>query len=123
MQETLLLFATDGAADHMSIIIVADDSIFVLTVHCTKTRILDVTKTCAAISHRICAALLGMHTFTGCDTVSALSGQGKLKALKLFIDNTTFQSSDSVFLIIYFKCTRHSLMHSFIDCGCVIWGN
>ena len=39
-----------------------------------RTRILDVKKMCVAVEQGTCAALLGMHVFTGCDTVSAFSG-------------------------------------------------
>ena len=31
----------------------------------------------------ICQALIGVHAFTGCDSVSAFGGQGKIKALNL----------------------------------------
>ena len=32
-------------------------------------------------------SLIGMHLFTGCDTVNSFSGHGKLSALKLLIEN------------------------------------
>ena len=37
-----------------------------------------------------CKALLGLHGFTGCDTVSAFSGKGKVKPLKLMLKNQEF---------------------------------
>ena len=39
---------------------------------------------------KIMHALLGLHGFTGCDTVSSFSGKGKIKALKLFSSQTDY---------------------------------
>ena len=41
------------------------------------------TKLAAAIGEDVCKALIGLHAFTGCDTVSAFAGKGKAKAFKL----------------------------------------
>jgi len=35
------------------------------------------------LGNDVCQALLGMHAFTGCDSVSCFAGKGKLSALKL----------------------------------------
>ena len=35
--------------------------------------------------HDYCNAILGVYCFTGCDTISAMVGKGKLKALKFFL--------------------------------------
>ena len=48
-----------------------------------KVRYLDNTKLRQALGYRVCTALIGMHAYTGCDTVSAFAGRGKLGALKL----------------------------------------
>ena len=37
----------------------------------------------AAIGEDVCKALIGLHAFTGCDTVSAFAGKGKAKAFQL----------------------------------------
>ena len=60
---------------------------------CTRARTstLGVKNMCAAVGQETCAALFGIHGFIGCDTVGAFSGQGKLKALKLLVRNTTCQ--------------------------------
>ncbi len=42
---------------------------------------------------RVCRALIGMHAFTGCDTVSAFVGRGKTKALKLLISHVDYQDT------------------------------
>ena len=39
----------------------------------------------------MCASLLGLHSFTGCDTANAFSGQGKLAALKLLMTHDHFR--------------------------------
>ena len=48
-----------------------------------RVRYIDITKLMNAIGKDMCQALLGMHAFTGCDTVSAFFGTGKAKALKI----------------------------------------
>ena len=35
--------------------------------------------------HDYCNGILGVYCFTGCDTISAMVGKGKLKALKIFL--------------------------------------
>ena len=35
-------------------------------------------------------ALLGLHGFTGCDTISAFSGKGKVKPLQLMLKNVAY---------------------------------
>ena len=40
-----------------------------------------------------CRALIGMHAFTGCDTVSAFAGKGKAKALKSLLSNKMDQDT------------------------------
>ena len=39
----------------------------------------------------LCKCLIGMHTFTGCDTVSAFTGRGKITALRLVKQQTSYQ--------------------------------
>ena len=39
----------------------------------------------------MCKALPGLHSFTGCNTVSAFAGHGKLAAFKLLKTVTSFQ--------------------------------
>ena len=35
-------------------------------------------------------SLLSLHAFTGCDTVSAFCGKGKVKPLKIMVKNLTY---------------------------------
>ena len=49
----------------------------------TRTRLVDIRRVAAAVGEGVCEALIGLHAFTGCDTVSAFAGKGKVKALKM----------------------------------------
>ena len=40
--------------------------------------------------NKFCAALLGLHAFTGCDSVSAFTGKGKAKCYNLLRKNLEF---------------------------------
>jgi hypothetical protein len=40
---------------------------------------------------QVCAALPGLHAFTGCDTVSAFAGRGKIRALNLVKNSDDYQ--------------------------------
>ena len=69
---------------------------------------------------RICKCLPGLHAFTGCDSVSAFSGKGKLTALKLVKRRPAYQElfqqlgaewelSDELFLRLQdFTCLMYS---------------
>ena len=41
----------------------------------------------------MCQALIGMHAFTGYDTVSAFAGKGKAKALKMLTHSKDYQDT------------------------------
>ena len=60
-----------------------------------RTRFVDITKLGSAIGVTICNSLIGLHSFTGCDTVSAFAGRGKLGALKLLKKDTVYQETFS----------------------------
>ena len=40
--------------------------------------------------HNYCASILGVYCFTGCDTISAMVGKTKLKALKILSEKKLF---------------------------------
>lgn len=48
------------------------------------------------IGRDVCTALLGLHAWTGCDSVSAFSGQGKIKAVNLIRSNDTYREAFSL---------------------------
>ncbi len=56
-------------------------------------ELLTSSKVAATVGMRVCRALIGMHAFTGCDTVSAFVGRGKTKALKLLISHVDYQDT------------------------------
>ena len=61
----------------------------------TRTEYMEVKKAVDALGHDKCACLLGLHSFTGCDTVSSFAGRGKVSALGLLNHEkhmTTLQS-------------------------------
>ena len=105
----MLLHAKQAAADYTSVIIVADDTdvlilcmAFNQQISCnlyvrrgtkTRLRVVDVGKLATAIGLRNCNALIGMHAYTGCDTISSFAGHGKLTALKLLLRNAKFQEA------------------------------
>ena len=41
----------------------------------------------------MCKALPGMHAFTGCDTVRAFTGKGKIRALTILKANAEFKEA------------------------------
>jgi len=55
-----------------------------------RLRLIHVHKLAAVLGRDVSIALPGLHAFTGCDTVSAISGQGKLKGLKLMRQHEKF---------------------------------
>ena len=101
------------------VVIHADDTdVFILLLgHCnvlanmhmkigkgSQSRIIDINKVKAAIASKLhakiscqefCRSLIGMHAFTGCDSVSALAGKGKSRALKLLMANSDYVAAFS----------------------------
>ena len=57
----------------------------------THSRIVDIMEVATKIVTSACQALLGMHAFTGCDTVSAFAGRRKAKVLKLLTNSKEHQ--------------------------------
>ena len=60
-----------------------------------RTLFIDISKLGKALGECICHSLIELHAFTGCDTVSAFAGHGKLSALNLLKKNITFQDTSS----------------------------
>jgi len=99
----LLLHAKHASATHQHIVIRSPDTdvlilsvafahnipstLYFLTGSGTSTRIVNVTTISQSYGYKKCEAILGVHVFTGCDTVSAFRGKGKVKALKLMLDS------------------------------------
>ena len=96
----IILHAAHAAKEgYSAVVVVADDTdvlvlclAFSADIPCplyqkcgTKNRVryLDITKLRQGLGDGVCNALIGMHAYTGCDTVSAFTGRGKIGALKL----------------------------------------
>lgn len=58
-----------------------------------RTRFVDISKVASSLGENVCDSLIGLHAFTGCDTVSAFAGRGKLNALKMVRKNTSWQKN------------------------------
>lgn len=58
-----------------------------------RTRYIDISKLGNSLGDNVCQGLIGLHAFTGCDTVSAFAGRGKLSALKLLKKNEKHQDT------------------------------
>ena len=93
-----MLHAKHASPDHEAIIVVSEDTDVIilalaffrqtgkLYVRCgsqARIRYIDISKLGTSLGEEICEGLLGMHAFTGCDSVSAFGGRGKLSAFKL----------------------------------------
>ena len=99
--DTRIILHAAHAADegYSAVIITADDTdvlvlclAFSSVISCplfqkrgttNRVRYVDITKLRQTLGDGVCNALIGMHAYTGCDTVSAFAGRGKLAALKL----------------------------------------
>lgn len=46
-----------------------------------------------SVGTEVCKALIGMHAYTGCDTVSAFAGRGKASALKYLIADKSVKNT------------------------------
>lgn len=57
----------------------------------SRLRFLDIKNIADFWGQDMCDSLLGLHAFTGCDTVSAFAGKGKIKALKMVRGNSEYQ--------------------------------
>lgn len=112
--DTRLILHAKHAAENgcTSIVIVSEDTdVFVLclcfakAINCshlyqkrsirTRTQLVDIVKARDYLGEKVCDALIGLHAFTGCDTVSAFAGRGKVGPLRRLQSNTTFQEAFS----------------------------
>ena len=61
----------------------------------TRKRFLDIDKLTRSMGGNVCDALVWLHVFSGCDTVSAFTGRGKMGALKQIKSDKTYQEAFS----------------------------
>lgn len=55
-----------------------------------KQRLINVTDIARRYGQQYCTAFLSLHAYTGCDTTSAFKGIGKVKPIKVLLQNPTF---------------------------------
>jgi hypothetical protein len=104
----MVLHAQEIASTGIHTIIVAssDTDVFVLfvafVINCvvllkhqqrTRTVYVDIASIQRSIGKLMCDALPALHAYTGCDTVSAFSGKGKVGAYKLVMANKSYQET------------------------------
>ena len=53
------------------------------SVECRQEKDVSISNVVEAKGRELCKCLIGMHAFTGCDTVSAFAERGKITALQL----------------------------------------
>lgn len=85
----------------------------------TRTRLVDIRGVVQRIGNEVCNALIGLHSFTGCDTVSAFAGKGKRGTLKILKTNADARraflefgkswtvSEDLLILLEKFTCSMY----------------
>ena len=61
----------------------------------TRTQLIDIGKVVSSRGPSVCTALLGVHAYTGCDSVSSFAGKGKVAALKMLKSNENVQQAFS----------------------------
>lgn len=106
----LLLHAHHAAQCSASVVVVADDTdvmmiclgvnssfsnakLFLRRGTKSRVRIVDITKLSQSLGKEVSSALPGLHSWTGCDSVSSFAGHGKVKALKLLQVNAKFRDA------------------------------
>ena len=106
----VLLHAWHAAKDgYRSIVITADDTDVLTFSICLSKKLacplyqksgtenqtwyINICKLASSLGEDVCQALVGLHTFTGCDTVSSFAGCRKLGALKLLRESTSYKQA------------------------------
>ena len=95
----MILHAKHAADNHAHVVVQSPDTdVFIILLSCVQTlpcslyfltgtknrnRIIDLQVVSKCIGINLCRALIGLHVFTGCDTVSAFHGKGKTRAYTL----------------------------------------
>ena len=89
-----------------AIIVITEDTdlAFQKDIHCpiypkcgtqNRTRFVDFSKLAWSLGDSVCDSVIGLHPFTGCDTVSAFASRGKLSSLMLMKRDITYQEAFS----------------------------
>ena len=73
---------------------------------------MDITSISSALGSDVCKALLGVHSFTGCDSVSAFAGRGKQRAFQIIRSD---QNARNAFVKLGETWTLSSDMHTQLE--------
>ena len=103
----ILLHCKSAATENEAIVIVCEDTdVLILAIayadevgvpiyrkrgNHSRTRYVHVNAITRVIGNKIATSLPGLHAFTGCDSVSAFAGKGKISAYKLVKDSSFYQ--------------------------------
>ena len=104
----VLLYATHAARSRLaSVVIVSEDtdvlvlllafksfipsSVFINYGSQTRVKYMDIVRVVESVGASVCRSLPGFHAFTGCDTVSAFAGRGKVAGYRIVKRNDEFQ--------------------------------
>ena len=105
--DTRMILHASHAADSYDNVVIrsADTDVFILGIasaHKLKaqlfmhagpwsdSRTIPLSSIANELGNDVCDALIGLHCFTGCDSVSAVKGKGKVKAYKLMIGSKEY---------------------------------
>lgn len=69
------------------------DNLYFATGMQSRARIIEISKMRLHMGEDLSAALIGLHAFSGCDSVSAFHGKGKKKIFHLVKQNKEFQGA------------------------------
>ena len=95
----MMIHVKHAAASYRNVVVISEDTdvfVILLSFHSqiptrillrkgkgNAVRLIDISRLGTILGQDVCQALIGVHAFTGCDSVSAFGGQGKIKALNL----------------------------------------
>ena len=83
--------------DIFSIAISKADIIYMKIGTQNRTQLVDITEISTNLRSDLSRSIPGIHVFTGCNSVSAFAGKGKVAALKILRKHPSFQKTFSMF--------------------------
>ncbi|KAG1650017.1 hypothetical protein GQR58_028409 [Nymphon striatum] len=103
----MMIHAKHAAVNFRTVVVISEDTdvfVILLSLHSqigTKVllrrgkknamRPIDISRLGTILGKDVCTALIGVHAYTGCDSVSAFAGQGKVKSIRLITKNKEYR--------------------------------
>ncbi|KAG1714540.1 hypothetical protein GQR58_001134 [Nymphon striatum] len=103
----MMIHAKHAAVNFRTVVVISEDTdvfVILLSLHSqigTKVllrrgkknamRLIDISRLGTILGKDVCTALIGVHAYTGCDSVSAFAGQGKVKSIRLITKNMEYR--------------------------------